>query len=126
MDYPDPPEDLRDAWARFQKGESVTPQELRDLDEWRADVHEDAFQNDGVQTPPTDQLYAILLDVQTDWPEVVFVGTFERCEDFRQKVVTPIVEANGDEAVYYETTAIISPAAAIAALRERQEEEDNS
>lgn len=73
-----------------------------------------------------DGLYAILLDVQTDWPEVVFVGTFDQCEDHRAKVVTPIVEANGDEAVYYETVAIVDTARSIQALRERQQEEEGA
>jgi hypothetical protein len=41
--YPDPPEDLADAWRRFQEGEHVSQGELRQLDEWRADVHEDVF-----------------------------------------------------------------------------------
>ena len=40
---PEPPEELADAWRRFQAGEDVTPQELRDLDEWRADAREDAL-----------------------------------------------------------------------------------
>jgi hypothetical protein len=79
---------------------------------------------DEVLDAPDEQLYAILLDVQTDWPEVVFVGTFDQCEDHRNKVVTPIVEANGDEAVYYETVAIVDTARSIQALRERQAEED--
>jgi 8-oxo-dGTP pyrophosphatase MutT (NUDIX family) len=40
---PDPPEDLREAWERFQRGEEVSPGDLRRLDEWRADAREDAL-----------------------------------------------------------------------------------
>lgn len=39
---PDPPEDLRDAWARYQRGEHVEGYEQRALDEWRGDVAEEA------------------------------------------------------------------------------------
>lgn len=46
-EYPDPPEKLADAWRRFQAGEDVAPYELRALDEWRADVHEDFFNEGG-------------------------------------------------------------------------------
>jgi hypothetical protein len=81
---------------------------------------------DEVLDQPNEQRYAILLDVQTDWPEVVFVGTFEECREYRERVVTPLVENYGDEAIYYETTAIISPESALAALRERQEEDDST
>jgi hypothetical protein len=38
---PDPPDDLADAWRRYQQGGDVSPDELRQLDEWRADVNED-------------------------------------------------------------------------------------
>jgi len=38
-----PPGDLADAWARFQRGEEITPAELRKLDEWRADVREEVL-----------------------------------------------------------------------------------
>lgn len=39
---PDPPEDLADAWRRFQAGERVEPYEARKLDEWRGDCAADA------------------------------------------------------------------------------------
>lgn len=39
---PEPPEDLADAWRRYQAGEEVTQAELRELDEWRTDVAWDA------------------------------------------------------------------------------------
>jgi hypothetical protein len=32
-----PPEQLADAWRRYQAGEHVEPYELRKLDEWRAE-----------------------------------------------------------------------------------------
>lgn len=35
---PDPPEHLADAWRRYQAGGDVTPNELRQLDEWRIDL----------------------------------------------------------------------------------------
>lgn len=38
----DPPEELADAWERYQRGEHLHGYELRALDEWRADVAEDA------------------------------------------------------------------------------------
>ena len=70
-----------------------------------------------------DRQFAILLDVQTDWPEVVFVGTFDECDEYRRAVVSPIVESYGDEAIYYETTAIVHVGDALKALRERQDED---
>lgn len=39
---PDPPEDLADAWRRYQAGERVEPYEARKLDEWRGDCAADA------------------------------------------------------------------------------------
>lgn len=39
---PDPPEELRDAWARFREGGDVSQSELRKLDEWRAECAEAA------------------------------------------------------------------------------------
>lgn len=39
---PDPPEDLADAWRRYQAGEHVEPAEARALDEWRSDCARDA------------------------------------------------------------------------------------
>lgn len=39
---PDPPSELADAWARFQRGDHVEPYEARRLDEWRADCAQDA------------------------------------------------------------------------------------
>lgn len=38
----DPPEDLADAWQRYQTGGHVEPHELRALDEWRGDEAESA------------------------------------------------------------------------------------
>lgn len=39
---PDPPENLADAWRRYQVGEPVEPWEVRKLDEWRVDCARDA------------------------------------------------------------------------------------
>lgn len=39
---PEPPDNLKDAWARFQRGDHVEPHEARALDEWRADCAQDA------------------------------------------------------------------------------------
>jgi hypothetical protein len=38
----DPPADLADAWARYQRGDHIEPFELRKLDEWRAERAEEA------------------------------------------------------------------------------------
>lgn len=42
-DMPEPPEELADAWRRYQAGEDIPGYELRRLDEWRADAREDAL-----------------------------------------------------------------------------------
>jgi hypothetical protein len=40
----DPPDDLADAWDRYQHGGDVAPHELRKLDEWRSErAEEDGY-----------------------------------------------------------------------------------
>lgn len=39
---PEPPPELADAWARYQRGDDVAGYELSKLDEWRADCARDA------------------------------------------------------------------------------------
>ena len=60
-----------------------------------------------------DEKVAVLLDTGCDWPEVVLVGTHDEAGTFVRNTVLPALEAEGDEAIYYTTAAIVSVESAL-------------
>ncbi len=66
----------------------------------------------------SDEKVAVLLDTGCDWPEVVFIGTHDEAGAFVRDIVLPALEAEGDEAIYYETVAVVTVASALSFRRE--------